>query len=138
MADPIEKLRKPREKAVRAASQASPRRGGPEVERTLNRHQGLPFVDRILNPHRYPVRKNSDGGYSTHRMSTSGGPHPTDPQLDEPPFAYPTLQYIKGEWVESTGADAARAALERDNIIYFDTLDEARTFAEGAWKPVQK
>jgi hypothetical protein len=104
----------------------------------LNKHRKVPFVKRILDPNA-PVRTNDDGSISTVLLSTSGGPHPTDPRLDEPVFVYPTLQFIDGKWVSDSNPTNAR---NRGNVIYFDNpdkaeaLEQARQFAEGAWKPV--
>ena len=101
--------------------------------KTLNQNRDVPFVKRILDPNA-PVRANDDGSISTVLLSTSGGPHPTDPKLDEPVFVYPTLQLIDGKWIQD---DNPANALNRGNVVYFDSLDEADEFAGGSWKKLQ-
>ena len=87
----------------------------------------VPFVDRILNASKYPVRKNDDGSVSTHLMASAS--------VDGRPFVYPTLQWKGGEWEEDKNASDA---LLRDNVIWFDNERDADVFARGSWKPYVK
>ena len=89
----------------------------------LKNNWSVPFVDRILLPHLYPVRKNPDNTVSTHLMSYG--------EQDGKYFVYPTLQYIDKTWVEDENPDYA---LERNNVIWFNKEDDAKEFALGSWK----
>ena len=50
----------------------------------LEANKDVPFVDRILNPDKYPVQKNKDGSISTHLMAYG--------ESDGEYVVYPTLQ----------------------------------------------
>jgi len=94
----------------------------------LETHKGVPFVDRILAPNRYPIRQNPDGSTSTHLLSTIGG------GPGEPLHVAPSLQLIDGKWVEGDPWDAVK----RKNSILFPSTPEGRKSAEdlagGSWK----
>jgi hypothetical protein len=49
------------------------------IRETLRANRGKNFVQRITNVSDWPVMKNPDGSYSTHRMANSDN------------YAYPTL-----------------------------------------------
>ena len=94
------------------------------VEKVLLRNKAVPFVDRIINASKYPVRKNPDGTVSSHLMASA--------EVDGRFFVYPALQYIDGQWVEN---EDPSDALSRNNVIWFDREDDAAGFAAGSWKP---
>jgi stringent starvation protein B len=79
-------------------------------------------------------RLNDDGTESTVLM-TSG-------EVDGKYVAYPTLfpkdpnNYTSAasSWMELDGMDAVREAVNRNELFYFDTEEEAQKFAEGSWK----
>jgi len=89
----------------------------------LKNNSSVPFVDRILRPDLYPVRKNPDNTVSTHLMAYG--------EQDGKYFVYPTLQYIDKTWVEDENPNSA---LKRNNVIYFDREEDAKEFALGSWK----
>jgi len=94
-----------------------------DVESILIKNKTVPFVDRILNPGKYPVLNNKDGSVSSHLM----GYGETAGRF----FVYPTLQYIKKGWVND---EDPSDALLRDNVIFFDDEKSASEFAAGSWK----
>ena len=96
----------------------------PEVGALLKKNSNVPFVDRILNSEKYPVRKNPDGSTSTHLMGWG--------DADGKYFAYPALQYSDGKWTENSSPSSA---LKNKNVVWFDSKDKARSFAAGSWKP---
>jgi hypothetical protein len=57
------------------------------------RNKNIPWVDRGLNPDKYPTVKNSDGSESTHRMAA---------EIDEKGdwYSFPTLDRKDGGWVD--------------------------------------
>ncbi len=74
---------------------------------------------------RTSVRKNEDGTESTH-LYASG-------ESDGKFVAYPTIyQNDKGEYYEAE--NAFEEAIKKGEIIEFDTDEEAKVYAEGAWK----
>lgn len=82
---------------------------------------------KILPPpsKRTSVRKNDDGTHSTH-LYVSG-------ESDGKFVVYPTIyQDDKGEYFEAK--DAFREAIKRGELLEFDTDEEAKAYAEGAWK----
>lgn len=94
--------------------------GGPlNVDSTLRANARLPFVDRIINADKYPVRKNSDGTVSTHLMAWASD--------DKGAFAYPTLRLIDGQWSESKDP---RAAITAGDYIRFNSDEDAAYFTE--------
>ena len=86
-------------------------------------NQSVPFVDRILNASKYPVRKNADGSVSSHLMASG--------EMDGKHFVYPVLQYKRGAWHEDRSPSDA---LLRDNVVWFDNARDADAFARGSWK----
>ena len=89
----------------------------------LTSNKDVPYVDRILNASKYPVRKNSDGSISTHLLGygESGGRY----------FVYPSLQYIDGSFVESDDPDSA---LKSGNVVWLEKEKDAIDFSKGSWK----
>lgn len=90
------------------------------IDSTLTANKTIPFVDRILNAPKYPVRKNKDGTVSTHLMGTASD--------DTGPFAYPTLRLVNGKWVENPNP---KDAIKSGDIIRFKTDAEAEYFANN-------
>ena len=65
---------------------------------------------------------NSDGTVSTHRMSNYKG------------IAHPTVFPVKGGWKEASGFSGFEEAIKRNEVLYFNTPEEAKQFAEGGYK----
>jgi|14BtaG_2_1085337.scaffolds.fasta_scaffold09159_2 hypothetical protein len=97
------------------------------VYSALQENKGVPFVERILNASKYPIRKNKDGSVSTHLMGYG--------EANNKFFVYPALQLKNGKWIES---EDPTDALKSKNVIYFDKENQAKEFAKGAWKPFMK
>ena len=93
----------------------------------LKANKDIPFVKRILEAGKYPVKKNPDGSVSTHLMGygEAGGKY----------FVYPALQYKDGKWKISHDPSDA---LKTKNVIWFPSEKEASVFAKGSWKPYMK
>jgi hypothetical protein len=93
------------------------------LPKSLDDKTHIPFVDRIVNQDKYPVRPNADGTVSSHLMAWGDD--------DEGFFAYPTLQYADGQFQEFQDPKYAKM---RGNILRFDSAEKAEAFADGAWK----
>tara|TARA_A100001515_G_scaffold37288_1_gene29332 strand:- start:4 stop:447 length:444 start_codon:yes stop_codon:yes gene_type:complete len=89
----------------------------------LKENASVPFVKRILEPEKYPVKKNPDGSISTHLMSSA--------QIDGRHFAFPTLRLQGDNLVEDK---SPMTAYRTGNVVFFDTAEEADEFARGSWK----
>jgi hypothetical protein len=83
-------------------------------------------------------RQNRDGKtVSTHLMAYA--------EVDGKFVAYPTLFPDRPEsistrfdmWTELDGNEALDEAYRRDEVFVFDTEEEAKMFAEGAWKDIE-
>ena len=100
----------------------------PGIEEFLQTNKNVRFVDRILNPNKYPVQENDDGTVSTHLMAYA--------EIDGRYVVYPTLQWDGKKLVKGN----IQSALAYDNVIYFDTEEEAAGFAsqDAPWKQVLK
>jgi hypothetical protein len=89
---------------------------------------------RVYNM-RSASRINSDGTESTVLLESG--------EVDGRYTVYPTL-FPKTEeynsspstWMELNGLDAYDKALERGEAMFFETKEEADTFAEGSWKEI--
>ena len=84
-------------------------------------------------------RQNRDGSVSTHLMSYAE----EDGKFVAFPMLFPANPEIQSSWPdrweEFEGNDWENAlafAKTRDEVYYFDTEEEAKKFAEGAWKHV--
>lgn len=106
--------------------------GGPiNIDSTLTANKNVPFVDRILNGDKYPVRFNSDPKtdpkytWSTHVMSSG--------EADGNYYAYPTIRYIPNskKWIDSrNNPKALNIALEDNDVIKFKTSEDADYFSQ--------
>ena len=89
----------------------------------LEENKDVPFVDRILNPEMYPVEKDEDGNVLSDAMGydTINGLH----------IAFPVTRF---DGTSIYDDNDPVTAFETGNYIAFDTLEQARAFAEGSWK----
>ena len=89
----------------------------------LEENKDVPFVDRILNPEMYPVEKDEDGNVLSDAMGydTINGLH----------IAFPVTRF---DGTSIYDDNDPVTAFETGNYIAFDTLEQARSFAEGSWK----
>lgn len=95
--------------------------GKVNINKVLRKNKKVPFVDRIYNNKKYPVRNNPDGSYSTHLMASASD--------DVGAFVYPVLRLDQdNNWVEN---DDPTEALKAKDIIRFNSDDEAQYFANN-------
>lgn len=93
----------------------------------LNQNAQKTFVQRILQPDRFPVLDIGDGRIATHRMSWG--------QMGDKYVAFPTVMY-DGKGLKDYGDGAWDHAVKSGNFIEFDNPDEASWFTQkykGAW-----
>ena len=93
------------------------------AKKVLEKHKGVTFVKRMLEPEKYPTIKNKDGSVSSHLMSSG--------EVDGRHFVYPTLRYRGGKLQKD---EDPGTALDSGNVIFFDTREQAEEFAQGSWK----
>jgi hypothetical protein len=95
----------------------------------LDAHKHLNFVQRILNPSKWPKIDNGDGSYSTQRMAWSTGDHGA--------FVYPTIVWDekakKLHQFPEEGQEAARYALKTGQFIRMSPAD-AEMFSDKGYK----
>lgn len=93
----------------------------------LSQNQHLNFVQRLIEPDKYPRIDNPDGSYSTHLMASAraGGKE----------IAFPTIiQGENGKLEKLSMNEAIKYALKHQEYIEFPTQEEADAFASGAYK----
>ena len=84
----------------------------------------LNFVQRGLNPDKYPVINNPDGSHSTHRMGYSGS--------DNGYIVYPTIiQDSDSTLKQLSSQDAVKHALQTGEFIEFDKRRLARKYSKN-------
>lgn len=104
---------------------------GPTAEKDyteyLSQNQHLNFVQRVLEPDKYPRIDNPDGSYSTHLMSSAG--------VAGKEIAFPTIIQDKNGKLQKLSMDEAiKHALNNKEYIEFSTQEEADAFASGEYK----
>jgi hypothetical protein len=86
------------------------------------------FIDRILNPQKYPYITNKDGSVSTHEMAA---------EVDENGnwFVFPTIQY-DGKTLRrfKSNKEAMENALKTNNFLTMPSKKEAIDYAKGGYK----
>lgn len=95
---------------------------------TLNRNKDKSFVQRILNPSKYPTLDMGDGRSATHRMewAEAGGKY----------YVYPTVLLQEGGTLKDYGDSAWDQVKQTKNFIEFDNADDAEWFSsryKAAW-----
>jgi len=84
------------------------------------------FIDRVMNPEKYPFIENEDGTFSTHRMANT--------EVDGRFIAFPMIQFIpfSNELYEFKDFKTARDyALRTGNFKEFSSEDEALAYARN-------
>jgi hypothetical protein len=84
------------------------------------------FIDRIMNPEKYPFIENEDGTFSTHRMANT--------EVDGRFIAFPMIQFIpfSNELYEFKDfRNAVDYALRTGNFKEFNSDDEALAYAKN-------
>jgi len=86
------------------------------------------FIDRILNPKKYPFITNKDGSISTHEMAA---------EVDENGnwFVFPTIQY-DGKTLRrfESNEKAMEHAFKTNNFLPMSSKKEAIDYAKGGYK----
>ena len=86
------------------------------------------FLDRILNPEKYPYIKNKDGSVSTHRMAAE-----TDENGNW--YVFPTIQFNGKKLTRfKTNQKAMKNAMLTGNFLPMASKKEALNYAEGGYK----
>lgn len=101
-----------------------------DISKILSENKNKSFVQRILNPHAYPVLQNPDGTVSTHSMAWAEA-------NDGKFYVYPTvLTTPKGQLVRHSDDDAWKHTQATGNFLVFDSAEEADYFSKhykDAW-----
>jgi hypothetical protein len=84
------------------------------------------FVQRITNAGDWPVQRNPDGSYSSHRMGSS--------EVDGRNIVYPTLVYDPSTNSLKQPSDPVRQAISTGEYIEFPNSTAAEAFAGGGYK----
>lgn len=84
------------------------------------------FVQRVTNAGDWPVMKNPDGSYSSHRMSSA--------EVDGRNIAFPTLFYDKGSNALYGPSDPVAEAMKTGEYIDFPDPAAAERFAANGYK----
>jgi hypothetical protein len=93
------------------------------VSSILEANKKKDFVQRILEPNKYPVKKNEDGTISTHLMAYG--------EVDGKTIAYPTLFYDKENKSLYRPDKPILEALKTKNFITFKNAQEAEWFTQN-------
>jgi hypothetical protein len=88
----------------------------------LEKNKNKSFVQRILNPKKYPVKQNKDGSVSTHLMSWT--------ESDGKYYVYPTLLMTKDGLKQYDPDEAWKHVKTTGNFIEFDLPQEADFFSK--------
>ncbi len=88
------------------------------------------FIQRLLNPKKYPQIKNKDDSYSTHKMSYA--------TTDNGAIVYPNIIYDenKNKLKELSPEEAMQYALKTGEYIPFKNEQEADKFSSYAYKSI--
>lgn len=103
------------------------------VMNILSRNKSKNFVQRILNPQKYPSLQESDGSVASHKMAwaeVGGEGEPTKY------IVYPTVIY-DGKRLRDYGDSAIDKVLQTGEYISFDDPEMADWFSRNyklAWK----
>ena len=95
----------------------------PDINQIIEQNKAIPFVDRIINRHKYPVLKDGDYDVS-HKMA--------DAEVDGKYIAFPTVAMKEGKLTDLSmaGLDPVGEALKSRNFIEFKTPEEAQYFSK--------
>jgi hypothetical protein len=92
------------------------------IKKILEANKGKDFVDRILNPDKYPVIDLGGGNYATHKMASG--------ESDGKYHVFPTIIHKDGELIEYKGKEAYDHAMKTGEYIEFKDPAEAAWFGE--------
>ena len=100
----------------------------PQYEDVFSTNKDKNFIQRIVNPDKYPSIKNQDGTYSTHKMGSA--------EVDGKYIAFPMIVQMKdGKMHEfENSRDAIKYALQNNEYVSFKSQEEANSFSENGYK----
>lgn len=98
----------------------------PEIKGVLEENKNLNFVQRMVNPDKFPAIKNADGSVSTHKMSSG--------EISGKNIVYPTIIQEGDQLKQLPEKEAIEHAIKTKEYIAFPDKKSAEDFAEGAWK----
>ena len=101
-----------------------------KIKSILDKNKDKSFVQRILQPDKFPKLDLGDGNYATHKMSwgESGGKY----------IVFPTVLYGEGKLQEFKPDEAFGHAMNTGNYIEFDNPEEADWFSKNYKKVWEK
>ena len=101
---------------------AEKKRKGGNVENVLKANASVPWVDRVLNPQKYPKpTPDARGEVATHRMAAEYGPDGPN----GPAYVFPTVVLQGGKYVELPLNEAMNRALRIGDYIKTDKIEDA-------------
>ena len=91
----------------------------------LQSNKDVPFVDRVLNPDKYPTLPAGDGAVKTHRLAYAG--------TDDGAIVFPMIHWDGKKLVdfEKDPQKAIEVAKQSGNIINFNSEEEADKFTKS-------
>ena len=103
-----------------------------ELQSILDANKHMNFVQRILEPQKFPRYNNADGSYSTHLMS--------DAEVDGKHIVYPSLiHYPHEKQLRLLGPDQAlHHAMNTGEYVEFPTAEKASWFSQNYKKVWEK
>lgn len=111
------------------AGMVNPQVPSPDMRRAnelINQNLGLNFVQRLLEPQKWPVINNPDGSHSTHLMAWD--------QDKKGPFVFPTIVW-DGKRLKKMSADEAwHHAQLTGELIRVNSPEEAEWFSNHGYK----
>ena len=94
------------------------------VQNVLKANAGVPWVDRVLNPEKYPKpTPDAMGDIATHKMAAEYGP-------DGKAYAFPTVVLENGRYVELPLNVAMERALAKGDFIATSKIEDAIKITE--------
>ena len=96
-----------------------------KLHNIYQKHKNVKFMNRLINRENYPMIRNPDGSYSTHRMAWS--------ESEGKYYVFPTMEMIGEELIDlpSAGIDPFEHAMQNKNFIEFSTAEEADWFSQN-------
>ena len=92
----------------------------------IDQNSGLNFVQRMLEPNKWPVIQNQDGSYSTHLMAWD--------QDQKGPFVFPTIIWDGKKLKKLSMDEAWRHARLTGEMIRVNSPEEAEWFSSRGYK----
>jgi hypothetical protein len=103
------------------------RQSAGSVENVLKANSKVPWVDRVLNPEKYPKPvPNRMGEIATHKMAAEYGPDGPN----GPAYVFPTVVVEGGKYVELPLNEAMDRALRVGDYIQTNKIEDAIKITE--------